>query len=120
MQIATVGKKRIKTSDCIIVVAFNFNAGLIACKGNKGTLLDSVSGESDWAEAELRMKTFANNTAYRYYRMRLVASAGYCDLSQFEYKLQRKGIAQPCHSWRGFPGVLGEILQAFGEMRFML
>lgn len=63
----------------------NVDAAYAAPDESDWTLLDSVEGESPWAETELRMKTFANNTPYRYYRIRLAAPGGYCDLSQLEY-----------------------------------
>ncbi|MBP5227169.1 MAG: hypothetical protein J6336_07280 [Kiritimatiellae bacterium] len=51
------------------------------------TLLDSRSGEPNWAQWECRTKAFANNTPYRYYRFRMKekGSDAHFELTQIEY-----------------------------------
>ncbi|MBO7683502.1 MAG: hypothetical protein J6T51_02110 [Kiritimatiellae bacterium] len=60
------------------------------------TLLDERTNEVDWVGWECRTFTFANTTAYRYYRISISkagpASDGYMELTQLEYGLAEKGF----------------------------
>ncbi len=59
------------------------------------TLLDEHVNEVDWVGWECRTFTFANSTAYRYYRISISKAAnttdGYMELTQLEYGLAAKG-----------------------------
>ena len=59
------------------------------------TLLDEHTNEVDWVGWECRTFTFANSTAYRYYRISISKAAnttdGYMELTQLEYGLAEKG-----------------------------
>ena len=59
------------------------------------TLLDEHTNEVDWVGWECRTFTFANSTAYRYYRISISKAAnttdGYMELTQLEYGLAAKG-----------------------------